>query len=421
MSGADNISSILEAIFFSCRKLKVVLLVALLVLLAGCFSIPQNPHYPGPPPRPPAMEEYYNRGRSFLSAKHEPLRTKGDISVERITIASDFGEILIDYFMLPQPSDSIVFVFPVLGGSNVIADYFADYLARHGIESAVVLRNDTFKKPELVDDLEILFRDNVVRDRIAIDYFEQMLGKRQFGTFGISRGALNVAVTAGVDARLKHNVMVMGATDLPSLFEGSSQRRISRYINSVMEKKQISRELMIDYLRATIMTDPKYLADFIDSRDTLLMLAMFDSTVPYAKGRSLRRQMGYPRTILMVANHFTAILYTQIVPLVPPIEGYSVFPPDYIETEALAFYKDAFDMPNFSIKLGILRVLQVPFDVIGGILNVVWRPLWSDSDEDEAPQLERPIIDSAISENLAAENATIDNPKALSDSDATQP
>lgn len=373
------------------------LLILVITAVSGCFSIPQDPTYRGPTPRPSALDAYYDRGRSYLSSERYPLRYEGSIPVDRISLESDVGEILIDYFKSDQENDALVLVFPVLGGKNIIADYFAWYMAQHGIDAAVILRDDTFKRPELVDDLEVLFRNNVIRDRIALDYFESELGKRQFGSFGISRGALNVAVTAGADARLKYNVLVMGGTDLPLLFRDSSQPRMARYLETVVDRKDISRDLLIEYLRATIVTDPKYLAQFMDARDTLLVLSMFDSTVPYKYGRRLRRQIGSPRMILIPANHFTIAAYTQMVPLLPPIYGYSLFPLDYIETEALAFYRAAFGIPNYSVQLGVLRVLQVPFDFIGGVFETLGgmnRHLPSDTedlDEDQADLLlERP-------------------------------
>jgi len=59
------------------------------------------------------------------------------------------------------------------------------------------------RSPKISIGSKRLCAKNVVRDRMAIDFFEQRLGKKEFGTLGISRGAINVAVTAGVDETAK--------------------------------------------------------------------------------------------------------------------------------------------------------------------------------------------------------------------------
>ena len=346
---------------------------ALVAFLSGCYSLPLDPHYRGPQPRPPALEEYYGKKGSFGEFKEEIVKEEGDYTLKKITVQSEAGEFVIQYYQRPEKSERIVFVFPVLGGRPVIESYFAHYFARHGIDSAIVVRQNDFKNPDNIDRLEQLVRDNVVRDRYAIDFFEKQYGKKDFGSFGISRGAINAAITAGIDPRLKHNVFVLGGSDLVKLFEYSSQSRIKKYIETVTAKKNITRAEFFANLSANLKTDPKNFASFIDARHTLMVLGMFDHTVPIKFGRRLRKELGNPETIFLFADHYTSIAFTQFLKFLPPgNEDLCVFPFDYIESEAMNFYRNSMDTGERTYKLVPFRLLRIPFDLLGKILETIF-------------------------------------------------
>jgi hypothetical protein len=347
------------------------LLLFLITTLAGCYALPLDPNYAGPVPRPAELSDYYSVGESYKSHSVEIVYQEARFTLKRITIDTAVGKTTIDFYDRPEKSDSLILVFPVLGGrKNVIENYFAEYFARYGFDAAIVHRSEDFKKPENIDRLEELFRANVIRDRVAIDLFEREYGKKQFGSFGISRGAINVAMTAGVEPRLSHNVMLLGGSDLVSVFKRSDQSRIRKYIESVTATKGITAEQFFEQLRAQLRTEPGHVVQYMDARKTLLFLGMFDRTVPFRYGLKLRRQLGLPQTVFLPAGHYTSILYTQFAKLVPPSDEYAVFPIDYIELEALNFYRRAFD-PTYrnSLRLILLRALRVPFDIVGGIVN----------------------------------------------------
>lgn len=347
------------------------LCLLVLVLQSSCAYISQSSKYTGPEPRPAAVEDYYAKGPSpsYQRFYEEVLTQKNEYTHKKISIETHVGQITIDYFQRPEPSDQLIFVFPVLGGKNIIADYFARYYARNGFDTAVVNRVDDFKNPAHFYELEEILRDGIVRDRIAMDFFEQQYAKKEFGSFGISRGAINVAMTAGVDPRLKHNVMAMGGTDLVSLFKDSDQRGIVRYRNRVMAYHNLTEEEFYEQLEKQIKTDPKNLAQYIDSRNSLLVLSVFDQAVPFKYGEKLRQQMGNPQTVYVAAGHLTSILYTQFAKLLLPFKELCLFPRDYIESEALAFYQRSFNN-NHSNDWWMLpyRVLQLPFTLIGSVL-----------------------------------------------------
>lgn len=349
--------------------MRFLILVLVLFSLSGCFSLGQDGRYIGPQPRTADLNEYYSTKDSYSSFSEEVVRVTNEYVLRRIKIETWAGQISIDYYKRPRPSDELVLVFPVLGGrKNLFEDYFADVFTRKGYEAAIVQRNDDFKNPDNYDNLEEIFRLNVVRDRIALDFFERQFGKKRFGSFGISRGAINVAITAGIDARLKYNVLALGGADIIGMFKNSDVNRLAKYKKTVMERKNISEQEFYDDLKSRLRTDPNNLAPHMDARDTLLIMALFDSTVPIKYGQKLRRRIGRPETVYLAANHFTSLLYTQFVKVFPPVDPFCIFPLDFIETEALDFYDRKFKDES-SIRLLPLKILKAPFDLIANIID----------------------------------------------------
>jgi hypothetical protein len=392
--------------------LRNLLILAAVCLLSGCIVLPAR--YTGKPleQRPPELEMYYDKGRSYTRVQEIRKERYDGYVIRQFRISSDVGPIWIDFFQGKKRSDHVVFVFPVLGGKAIIENYFADYFASRGIDAAIVHRNNEFKKPENFDKLEELFRTNLVRDRIAIDFFEENFEKKTFGSFGISRGAINVAMTAGVDPRLQYNVLVLGGTDVVSLFRESDEKRIRNYVEAVTTSKGISPDQMFDQLGSSIRTDPKYFAHYLDPKKTLLILAALDSTVPFKYGMKLRRQIGNPRTVVLLGTHYTSLLFTQMVKVFPPQKRMCIFPFDYVENQALNFYDDAFGTSHYAWHLAPLKLLQLPFNVFAaGYQEVV---SWFEEDDDQdgwGPG----AVDHLI---LAQNEAMMSRPPELSDSPA---
>lgn len=342
--------------------MRIFALLAALVL-SGCFRVSADAGYSGPPERPAAMAEYYQPTSSYGAYRDEIVESHDEYTLHHYTIESYAGPITIEYFAGQERSENLVLVFPVLGGKNFIEKHIARYLVKSGFDAAIVTRSNEFKDPKMFDHLEEIFRLNVIRDRLALDFFEAELGKKKFGTFGISRGAINVALTAGIDERLKYNVLVLGGTDLVHLFRDSNQPRIEKYIKSVQLDKGYNDDQFFEALQRQIKTDPKNTAQYLDGKNTLLILGIFDRTVPFSYGMKLRDQIGRPDTIFLMADHYVGLLYTQTVSIVPPSKDKpGLFPFPYIEEEAVAFYDRSF---NDSMSWGVVpfRILQQPLNI----------------------------------------------------------
>ncbi len=352
------------------RALSFCLGFFLLLLCSGCFVVPQSPNYPGPQPVPPEVEAYYRVDSSYTSFKESAVETFDNYQKKTYDLETAYGPMTVDWYASPEGGDDLVFVFPVLGGKPVIEGHFARYFVERGLDAAIVRRSDEFKKPEKFFSLEQIFRDNVRRDRIVIDFFEREIGKKNFGGFGLSRGAINVAMTAAVDKRLKHNILCLGGSDLYNLFKKSNQRSIKKYITRVMDEYQISNAQVFTFIQKNIKTDPKNLASFIDARNTKLILALFDRTVPIKYGLRLRDQIGRPETLFLVADHYTGLLYTRFSDIIWPDHPLALFPLDYLESESTDFFNQAFSHRRSYLKRVPLRILRVPFDMIGQM--VAW-------------------------------------------------
>ncbi len=358
------------------RRVARLLLCALIAFAEGCAILPAAPGYPGPIPRPPILDEYYgyNKAHPYDTFTEELITSRRAYRHKRVRIETAYGQIVVDFYQRPQASKELVFVFPVLGGENIIEGYFAKYFAEHGFDSAIVHRDKDFKKPEEFDRIEENFRRNVVRDRISMDFFEREYGKRAFGSFGISRGAINAAVTAGVDPRLRHNVLAMGGSHLLEIFRHTDVPGVARYRDRVMRYKHITAEGFYDYLRDNVKTDPKHVAHFIDARHTLMFLSVFDHAVPFKYGMRLRRAIGRPKTIFILSGHYTSILYTQFVKLLPPSDTFCIFPFDFVESQAVRFYNASFETHRIDLVHLPFTVLQLPVQLIGQLYYLFTEP-----------------------------------------------
>ncbi len=354
--------------------IRIALLLLPLLSLGGCYVAPASGVLKPPEAmvRPQSVLDRYSSPEPYKKVSDTLIHDRDDYKVRQITLSTAVGETTVDFYQQKTPTKELVLVFPVLGGRPILSRYFAQYFVEHGIDAAIVHRDNEFKKPERFPELEKLFRAGVIRDRKAIDYFEQEEGKAVFGTFGMSRGAINVAITAGVDKRLQYNIMALGGADLPNLFANSHERRIRKYLKRIMEDHDMTREEFIAHIEKEIITRPKNYAKYIDPQKTLLFLARCDRDVPFRFGRVLRDEIGKPETIYIMSGHKTAVLYTQVAKVVAPFIASCGLPPAYIESEALLFYEKSFkrDLP-YPYHVLPWKILQQPLNLIGYLIHLI--------------------------------------------------
>jgi len=352
------------------RHLRLCLGLVICLLCSGCLIVPQGVSYPGPTARPATLAKYYERSLSYLSFSDKILKSNKRFTWRRIRLESIYGPINIDYFQRPSLSKHIVLVFPILGGKNTIENYFAQYFAENGFDTAIIHRSNAFKKPENFLQIEDVLRVTLIRDRIALDFFEEVLAKKNFGSFGLSRGAINAAMLAGVDERLKYNVLIMGASNLVEVFRNSTQPGLQKFRKKVQELHNFTEAQFFDHLEKTVVTDPKAVAQYIDSRHTLMFLSVFDTTVPFAYGLELRREIGYPETVFLLSNHYTGLMYTRFLREVVPYDDLWLLPLDYVEGESLSFFERHFGRTRkLRFREIPIRIIRFPFSLIGRLIG----------------------------------------------------
>ena len=337
---------------FCFHRIFSVFCLLLLLGLEGCLFIPQGLEYREPEVRPRAVEEYYSRGDSYLGFTSELVSEGDEVDVERIYLDSQYGRITVSYYRRNVPSPNLILIFPILGGKNIFSTYFAEYFSERGYDCAIVHRASEFKRPENFFRIEEVFRQGIVRDRIAMDFFEEEYGKENFGSFGISRGAINAAILGGVDPRLKYNVLALGASDIVNVFRYSTEPGIRKYYHRVRARADLTEEEFFSFLEETVRTDPKHLAKYMDAKNTLMFLSVFDSAVPVQYGLRLRKAIGRPDTVMLMSGHYSALAFTRFVPL---------FPVDYIESESLEFYDRVFEKDRMNWLHAPFKLIQVPF------------------------------------------------------------
>ncbi len=341
---------------------------------SGCYSLSLDPDYLGPEARPASLLNYYQNSSDYGKFSEKVIENNSTYKVKKVLIESKYGDISLDLYLRHKASKNIILVFPILKGKPIVESHFASYFVEHGIDAAIVGRNSDFMNPENSDKLETVLRDNVIKDTLVIDFLEEQYSKSSFGSFGLSRGAINAAVTAGADPRLKHNIFVLGGSDIPKLFEKSDQKKIKRYVKLAASQKKIAKEQLFEDMRLKVKSDPKFLAPYIDARHTLLVLGLFDRTVPIRYGNNLRDGLGKPKTIYLMADHYVSLAFTQtICSLLPDkTEDLCPFPFDYVETEALNFYRHSMDLDQSTPKLIAYRILSSPFELIGRLSEKIF-------------------------------------------------
>ncbi|MCB0329407.1 MAG: hypothetical protein KDD70_07080 [Bdellovibrionales bacterium] len=348
------------------QLLRIFSLPFLAIVLSSCAISSLSSHYQGPEPRSQELLDYYSHQNSYDWYEESPQEHHNRVSISRVLLRSSYGSVVLDYYAHEKQTDDLVLVFPMLGGRMELATHFAGYLARFGVDAVIIHRDNDFKNPQNFRHFEEVVRRDIILNRIVVDYFQDHHGKKDFGTFGISRGAISAALAAGVDDRLQYNVFALGGSDIVGLFKDSDERKIRRYVNQAVAAEGIDEATFYTQFGEQIKSDPKYLAKHIDAKHTLMILGVFDSTVPIKYGEEFRTALGDPETIYLPTGHRTSGLYTQYISLVPPAAdpGLGLFPVDYLESETLDFFRRSFGHSGFDLKLMLMRIIQSPINLI---------------------------------------------------------
>lgn len=311
-------------------------LMGLVVLLcASCASVGPDRQYAGPREPTNTMRWYYSYPKRPIQARVELRKEKKDYDILRIefpSVLTVFGDedIRVDYYMSKRPGPNpTVLMLPISGGVDISVESFAWCFAPRGINCAIVHnRRVRVENTQSAEEVEAFFRQTVLDNRQVIDYLvtRPEVDPNRIGCLGLSLGGIKAALVAAVDDRIRCAVLGLAGGSMADITLHSTERRLKNYIDEI-RAMGVSDEIIHTELYENIRTDPLRLAPHIDARTTLMFIAGFDRVVPTWAGNQLRDAIGGPKTIYLLAGHYSAFLYLP-----------------YAHWESLRFVRRSFDM-----------------------------------------------------------------------------
>lgn len=301
---------------------QLFLIAALLSSLYGCAHFPADPDYPEPPPLPEKTLASYSYHKYQGEYENKILEKKPHYILQQISFPSNHNilqlqhDITIDYYAIDSVEKSpIILVLPIFGGNNNIASTFASYFAEYGFATAIVHRQNKYKKMKYMQHTEQIMRQIVFDHKQAIDWIESRpeLDTSRIGVFGVSMGGIKSALISALDPRITTSIIALAAGDLPYILTHTDEKRIRKERETVLEERDLSAQELQQELAGKIECDPINYAQYIDASRTLMILARFDSTVPFHKGVELKEKIGNPETIYLLSGHYSSIIYLPYV------------------------------------------------------------------------------------------------------------
>ncbi|MFH0892230.1 MAG: alpha/beta hydrolase [Candidatus Falkowbacteria bacterium] len=293
-------------------------IILIACVLSGCSHIPPNPDYAGPKILPDKIKKEFASEKFRGDYLESVLEKKEAYTIRRIEFspAQDVSGIshnlVLDYYDVgynkPGP---VVLCLPILGGSNLETEFFARYYASRGLAAIVVHRQKGYKNEKNLDKLDGILRQMVFDHKQAIDWVEMRpeLDGRRIGVFGISMGSIKASLLQALDPRVSAGVYCLVGGDLPYILAHSNEPGIIKRRKQIMADKGLSETEFYDTLQKKIQCDPINYAEYIDAKRVLMVLALFDKTVPYEKGIELWEKIGRPELYKLPASHYTSLVF----------------------------------------------------------------------------------------------------------------
>ena len=297
-------------------------LIPLLISISGCSHFSADPDYRKPPPLPKEIQTSYAYDKYHGNYENKILAKNSHYTLQQITFPSNHNilqlqhDITIDYYAIDSTEKTpVILVLPILGGNNNIASIFARYFAKHGFATAIVHRQNRYKKMGYLKHTNQIMRQIVFDHKQAIDWIESRpeLDASRIGVFGVSMGGIKSALISALDQRIATSVIALAGGDLPYILAHTDERRIKKERDTLLQEKDLTVQELQKELNEKIECDPINYAQYIDASKTLMILAYFDSTVHFHKGKELKEKIGNPETIYLLSGHYSAIIYLPYV------------------------------------------------------------------------------------------------------------
>jgi hypothetical protein len=281
------------------------------------------------------MLEYYSYPQRSIEAKVETIRERKRYVVKRVEFPSTlnvFGteNIKVDYYVQRKEGRfPTVLVLPIAGGVDFCVKSFAKHFASNAFNCAVVHnRQIDLDDIESGQEVESYLRQTVIDSRQVLDYLveREEVDADRLGCLGLSLGGIKAIIVSGADERLKCTVIGLAGGSMADIALLSKEKGLRDYMKGLIEMG-ISPEAIRIELSDKVVTDPLQVAEYIDARDVLMYIAMFDRVVPRECGDNLWRAAGKPEVVYLFSGHFTSLLYLP-----------------YAERSSLNFFKRRFEI-----------------------------------------------------------------------------
>src|SRR2546427_735086 len=190
----------------------------------------------------------------------------------------------------------VVIFLPILHKGESLTDSFARYFAARGI-AALSLRG---KKNFLKGNQGLLFTKEVFRQMIVdirrgMDWLEvqpEVDGKR-IGICGLSLGAVESVIVAGVDNRVSCAAYLLGGGNIPKILMTSQEKDIVRFRRDTMAAEGLDAEgFYTKVLSGYQDIDPLTYAGRLPPQQVLMVNAYFDTVVRREYANALWERSG---------------------------------------------------------------------------------------------------------------------------------
>jgi hypothetical protein len=298
-------------------KVLKLILVCGTAFLCSCAHYKCDPAYAGPSERTAEMLQYYSCPKQQIEAKVEKLGEKKHYFVQRIEFPSALNvfnteNVKLDYYVQKKPGKfPTVLVLPIANGIDFCAKGFAKHFASHGFNCAIVHNRhidiDNISSAEQVEDY---LRQTVLDSRQILDYLieQDEVDGDKLGCLGMSLGGIRASVVSAADERIKCSVIGLAGGSMADVAFLCSLGEVKRYIKALRERGVSPKTIRAEVSRK-VVTDPLKLAEYIDARQTLMYIAMFDRVIHRQCGDKLWEAAGKPEVVYTFSGHFTSLLF----------------------------------------------------------------------------------------------------------------